>query len=52
MKIGFLLNITLLLCFLASQLLIWFIDGTLVRGLTQLLDMNSQVYQSRPISAN
>ena len=38
MKIGFLLNIVLLLCFICSQALIWLLDGTLVHALTQLLD--------------
>ena len=41
MKIGFLLNITLLLCFVCSYLLLWLIDGTLVRNLVLLFDGNS-----------
>ena len=45
MKIGFLLNITLLLCFVCSYLLLWLIDGTLVRNLAQLFDINSTVLQ-------
>ena len=44
MKIGFLLNITLLLCFVCSQLLIWLIDGTLVRSMAELLNMQSDVF--------
>ena len=43
MKIGFLLNITLLLCFVCSYILLWLIDGTLVRNLVLLFDGNSSL---------
>lgn len=39
MKIGFLLNLTFLLCFLVTQLLVWLLDGTLVRTLAELLNI-------------
>ena len=45
MKIGFLLNIVLLLCFICSQALIWLLDGTLVTALVQLLDHQSTVFR-------
>ena len=45
MKIGFLLNIVLLLCFICSQVLIWLLDGTLVNSLVQLLDKQSTVFR-------
>ena len=45
MKIGFLLNIVLLLCFVCSQILIWLLDGTLVNSLVQLLDKQSTVFR-------
>jgi len=45
MKIGFLLNIVLLLCFICSQVLIWLLDGTLVHSLAQLLDKQSTVFR-------
>ena len=45
MKIGFLLNIVLLLCFICSQVLIWVLDGTLVNSLVQLLDKQSTVFR-------
>ena len=48
MKIGFLLNIVLLLCFICSQALIWLLDGTLVTGLVQLLDHQSTVFRRNP----
>ena len=48
MKIGFLLNIVLLLCFICSQVLIWLLDGTLVQGLAQLLDKQSTVFRRGP----
>lgn len=44
MKVGFLVNIMLLLCFICSQLLIWLIDGTLVKSLAELLNMQSSVF--------
>ena len=43
MKIGFLLNLTLLLCFVVTQLLIWLLDGTLVQTLAELLNMKAFV---------
>ena len=46
MKIGFLLNIVLLLCFACSQVLIWLLEGTLVQSLAQLLDKPSTVFRS------
>ena len=51
MKIGFLLNIVLLLCFICSQVLIWLLDGTLVHSLAQLLDKQSTVFRNRPAAA-
>jgi len=39
MKIGFLLNITFLAGFLIAHILIWLLDGTLVKTLAQLLNM-------------
>ena len=39
MKIGFLLNLTFLLCFIVTQLLIWLLDGTLVHTFAELLDI-------------
>ena len=44
MKIGFLLNITLLLCFVSAQLLKWLIDGTLVHSLAQLLNTETTFF--------
>ena len=44
MKVGFLVNIMLLLCFVFSQLLIWLIDGTLVLTLAELLNMQTTVF--------
>ena len=51
MKIGFLLNIVLLLCFICSQVLIWLLDGTLVQGLAQLLDKQTTVFRRAPSAA-
>ena len=48
MKVGFLVNIMLLLCFVCSQLLIWLIDGTLVNTLSELLNMQTTVFQRDP----
>ena len=39
MKIGFLLNLTFLLCFIMTQLLIWLLDGTLVGTFAEFLNM-------------
>ncbi|TNV79179.1 hypothetical protein FGO68_gene15906 [Halteria grandinella] len=39
MKIGFLLNLTFLLCFIVTQLLIWLLDGTLVHTIAELLNI-------------
>ena len=39
MKIGFLLNLTFLLCFLVTQLLMWLLDGTLVHTIAELLNI-------------
>jgi hypothetical protein len=39
MKIGFLLNVTFLLCFIVTQLLIWLLDGTLIRTMAELLNI-------------
>lgn len=39
MKIGFLLNVTFLLCFLVTQLLMWLLDGTLVNTFAELLNI-------------
>ena len=46
MKVGFVVNIMLLLCFVCSQLLIWLIDATLVMTLAELLNMQSNVFCS------
>ena len=46
MKIGFLLNITLLLCFACSYLLIMLIDGSLVRNVMSVLDGNAGLIES------
>ena len=51
MKIGFLLNIVLLLCFICSQVLIWLLDGTLVNSLVQLLDKQSTVFRRASTSS-
>ena len=51
MKIGFLLNIVLLLCFICSQSLIWLLDGTLFHSLAELLDKQSTVIRRGPASA-
>lgn len=39
MKIGFLLNLTFLICFIVTHLLIWLLDGTLLRTFAELLNM-------------
>lgn len=39
MKIGFLLNLTFLLCFIITQLLIWLLDGTLIQTVAELLNI-------------
>lgn len=39
MKIGFLLNLTFLLCFIVTQVLIWLLDGTLVHTIAELLNI-------------
>lgn len=44
MKVGFLINIMLLLFFFCTQFLIWLVDGTLVMTLLDLLDMESTVF--------
>lgn len=44
MKVGFLLNLTFLLCFLVTQLLIWLLDGTLVRTFAELLNMKPFIF--------
>ncbi len=41
MKIGFLLNVTFLLCFLVTQMLIWLLDGTLLHTIAGLLNMQN-----------
>ena len=51
MKIGFLLNITLLLCYVCSQVLIWLLDGTLVNSFVQLLDKQSTVFRKATATA-
>jgi hypothetical protein len=50
MKVGFLVNIMLLLCFICSQLLIWLIDGTLVNTLAQLLNVQASVFSRDSIA--
>ena len=45
MKIGFLLNLTFLLCFIVTQLLIWLLDGTLVRTFAELLNMKPFIFE-------
>ena len=44
MKIGFLLNMTFLLCFVLTQLLIWVLDGTIVRTFAELINMRPYVF--------
>ena len=44
MKIGFLLNLTFLLCFIFTQILIWLLDGTLVRTFAELLNMKPYIF--------
>ena len=50
MKIGFLLNIMLLLCFAFSQVIIWLLEGTLVQSMAQLLDKPTTVLRRGPFS--
>ena len=45
MKIGFLLNLTLLLCLLITQVLIWLVDGTLMDVFAQLLQIRPFVIE-------
>ena len=52
MKIGFLLNITLLLSFVCSQLMIWLLDGTLIQSITQMLYRPSYMMYKREASNN
>ena len=52
MKIGFLLNITLLLCFACSYLLIMLIDGSLVRNVMSVLDGNAGLIESNRFGDN
>ncbi len=39
MKIGFLLNISFLVGFIMSHIMVWLLDGTLVKTLAQLLNI-------------
>ena len=41
MKIGFLLNLTFLLCFMVTQLLMWLLDGTLMQAMAELFNFRS-----------
>ena len=38
-KLGFIMNLTFLLCIVITQLLIWLLDGTLFRVFVQLLNI-------------
>ena len=38
-KLGFLMNLTFLLCIIITQLLIWVLDGTLLRAIINLLNI-------------
>ena len=39
MKIGFLLNLTFLLYFMITQLLMWLLDGTLMQSMGELFNI-------------
>eukprot|EP00347_Sterkiella_histriomuscorum_P016600 403352566 len=52
MKIGFLLNLTFLLCFIVTQLLIWLLDGTLVRTFAELLNMKPFIFDKEGLLRN
>lgn len=41
MKVGFIVNLVLLMCFMSSQILIWLVDGTLVLTLNSVLSVRS-----------
>jgi len=41
MKIGFLLNLTFLLCFMVTQLLMWILDGTLMHAMAELFNFRT-----------
>ena len=47
MKIGFLLNITFLLSFICSQIMLWLLDGTLIQGLFKMLYRPSYLMYQR-----
>ena len=38
-KLGFLMNLTFLLCIIITQLLIWVLDGTLLKAIINLLNI-------------
>ena len=38
-KLGFLMNLTFLLCIIITQLLIWVVDGTFLKTLLNLLNI-------------
>ena len=38
-KLGFLMNLTFLLCIMITQLLIWVLDGTLLKAIINLLNI-------------
>ena len=41
-KLGFLMNLTFLLCIVVTQLLIWVVDGTLLKTIINLLNIRKQ----------
>ena len=41
-KLGFLMNLTFLLCIVITQLLIWVLDGTFLKTLLNLLNIRKQ----------
>lgn len=51
MKIGFLLNVTFLLCFVVTQLLVWLIDGTLVKTFAELLNMKPFLFDKSALKS-
>lgn len=50
MKIGFLLNLTFLLCFIVTQVLIWLLDGTLIKTFAELLNMKPFLFDKGQLS--
>ena len=50
-KLGFLMNLTFLLCIIITQLLIWVLDGTLLRAIINLLNIR-KMYDGFELSKN